>query len=115
MNVKKFAIADAPLERAPEQDGDVFIGNVVDQNDGGPVTVGFGRYAPDQTMTATLTHVEATVVIEGRLSVTTEAGTVTAGPGEVIYMSEGDTVTLRSHEDGAVFVFVTHPHWQETI
>ena len=115
MNVKKFSTADAPFERAPEQDGDIFIGNVVDQNDDAPVTVGFGRYAPDQTMTATLTHVEATVVIEGRLSVTTNAVTVTASPGEVVYMSKGDEVTLRSHEDGAVFVFVTYPNWQETI
>lgn len=115
MNVKKFAIADAPFERAPEQDGHIFLGNVVDQKDGGPITVGYGRYAPDQTMVATLTHVEATVILEGRLSVTTDAATVTAGPGEVVYMPKGETVTLRSHEDGAVIVYVTYPHWQETM
>ena len=115
LKVQKFTVADTPFERAPEQDGDIFLGNVVDQRHGGPITVGYGRYAPDQSMVATLTHVEATMVLEGRLSVTTDAGTATAGPGEVVYMSKGETVTLRSHEDGAVIVYVTYPHWQETM
>ena len=46
---------------------------------------------------------------------TAGGATVTAGPGEVIYMPKGETVSLRSHEDGAAFVFVTYPHWQETM
>lgn len=115
MPALKFSTADAPFQRAPEQDGDIFLGNLVDQRHGGPVTVGYGRYAPEQTMQATLTHVEATIVLEGRLSVTVDGATVTAGPGEVLYLSKGDTATLRSHEAGAVFVYVTYPHWQETI
>ena len=46
MKVAKFTVADAPFERAPGQAGDVLLGNVVDEKDGGPITVGFGRYAP---------------------------------------------------------------------
>lgn len=113
--LSKFTLADAAFARAPDQSGDIFLGNLVDQRHGGPVTVGYGRYAPDQSMEATLTHVEASVVLEGRLSVTAGAVTVDAGPGEVVYMAKGETVTLRSGAQGAVFVYVTYPHWQETI
>ena len=30
MQVRKFAISDATLERSPGQDGDIFVGNVID-------------------------------------------------------------------------------------
>ncbi len=53
------------------------------------------------------------VVLEGRLSVSTDAGTVTAGPGEIVYMPKGESVTIRSHEQGAITAYVTYPHWQE--
>lgn len=112
MNVVKFAIADAALERSPGQDGDVFAGNVVDQRDGAPVSIGFSRYAPDQSLSETITVDDVMVVLEGRLSVSTDAGTVTAGPGEIVYMPKGETVTIRSHEQGAVTTYVTYPHWE---
>lgn len=53
------------------------------------------------------------IVLEGRLSVSSDAGTVTAGPGEIVHMPKGDKVTIRSHEQGAVTAYVTYPHWQE--
>jgi ethanolamine utilization protein EutQ (cupin superfamily) len=31
MKVRRFTITDAALERSPGQDGDVFVGNLVDQ------------------------------------------------------------------------------------
>ena len=44
----------------------------------------------------------------------TAGGTVTAGPGEIVYMPKGESVTIRSHEQGgAVTACVTHPHWQK--
>jgi ethanolamine utilization protein EutQ (cupin superfamily) len=53
------------------------------------------------------------IVLEGRVSVESEAGTVTAGPGEMVYMPKGNAVTIRSHEDGALTAYVTYPHWRE--
>jgi ethanolamine utilization protein EutQ (cupin superfamily) len=53
------------------------------------------------------------VVLEGSLSVTSSAGTVTAVPGEFVYMPKGEAVTIRSHEEGAITAYVTYPHWQE--
>ncbi len=50
MKVAKFTAAEAPFERAPGQAGDVLLGNVADEPGGGSITVGFGRYGPNQTV-----------------------------------------------------------------
>lgn len=113
MKVCKFAIADASFERSPGQDGEIFAGNVVDQRHGGPITIGFGRYAPNQNLDEKLTVDDVMLILEGRLSVTSDGSIVTAGPGEIIYMPKGQTVTILSHEQGAVTAYVTYPHWQE--
>lgn len=113
MPVQKFALADAALERSPGQDDDIFVGNVVDQRHGAPVTIGFGRYGPNQSLTETIAVDDVMVILEGRLSVSTDAETVTAGPGEIVHMPKGELVTIRSHEQGAVTAYVTYPHWQE--
>jgi ethanolamine utilization protein EutQ (cupin superfamily) len=113
MKVCKFAIADASFERSPGQDGEIFAGNVVDQRHGGPITIGFGRYAPNQNLDEKLAVDDVMLILEGRLSVTSDGSIVTAGPGEIIYMPKGETVTIRSHEQGAVTAYVTYPHWQE--
>lgn len=113
MIVRKFALADASFERSPAQDGDVFAANMIDQRHGGPITIGFGRYGPDQSIEERLAVDDVMVVLEGRLSVSTDGGTLTAGPGEIVYMPKGHSVTIRSHEQGAVTAYVTYPHWQE--
>lgn len=111
--VKKFAVADASFERSPGQDEDIFAANMVDQRNGGPITVGFGRYGPNQTLSETLAVDDVMVVLSGKLSVTGPAGTVTGVVGEVIYMPKGEQVSIRSHEEGAITAYVTYPHWQE--
>jgi len=113
ISLSMFAIADASFERAPDQDGEVFVGSMVDQRQGGPITVGFGRYAPNQRLDAMIEVDDVMVVVEGRLSVESDAGTLTAGPGEIVHMPKGNKVTIRSHEQGAVTAYVTYPHWQE--
>ncbi|WP_423604251.1 hypothetical protein [Sphingomonas sp. MS122] len=113
MPVRKFAVADAVLERSPGQDGDVFAGNVVDQRHGAPVSIGFGRYGPGEGIEETMAVDDVMIVLEGRLSVSGGAGTVTAGPGEIVHMPKGEAVTIRAHEQGALTAYVTYPHWQE--
>jgi ethanolamine utilization protein EutQ (cupin superfamily) len=113
MSIRKFAISDASFERSPGQDGEVFAGNVIDQRHGGPITIGFGRYGPNQTLEETLAVHDVMVILKGQLSVSTKAGTVTAGPGEIVYMPKGESVTIRSYEQGADTAYVTYPHWQE--
>lgn len=112
MKLAKFTAADAPFERAPGQDGDVSLGNVVDEEDGGPITVGFGRYAPDQALRDTTVTDEAIVVTSGRLTVHSDDGEVTADPGEVVYLPRGTAVVITAHGEGAEIIYVTYPHWK---
>lgn len=113
MTVQKFAIADARFERSPGQDGDVWAGNLVDERHGGPITIGYGRYGPNQSMDEALAVHDVMIVLEGRLSVSSNGTTHEAGAGEIIYMPKGDKVTIRSHAEGAVTAYVTYPHWRE--
>ncbi len=113
MKVRKFTITDAALERSPGQDGDVFVGNLVDQRHASPITIGYGRYGPNQTLEETMAVDDVMVVIEGRLSVSGKSGSITAGPGEIVHMSKGQKVTICAHEQGAVTAYVTYPHWLE--
>lgn len=113
MEVRKIAISDASFIRSPGQNGDMFVGNVVDQRHGVPLTIGYGRYGPDQSADEDIAVDDVMIVLEGQVSVRSEAGTVTAGPGEIVYMPKGNKVTIRSHGEGAVTAYVTYPHWQE--
>ncbi|HEV2560295.1 MAG TPA: ethanolamine utilization protein [Microvirga sp.] len=113
MMVRKLTIADASFERSPGQEADVFAGNLVDERHGGPVTIGYGRYAPNQSIDERIAVDDVMVVLEGRLSVSTDDYMVTAGPGEIVYMPKGERVTIRSHEQGAVTAYVTYPHWRQ--
>ena len=80
MTVRKFAVSDAAFERSPGQDGEVFAANLIDQRHGGPITIGYGRYGANQSLEETIAVHDVMVVLEGRLSVSSNAGTVTAGP-----------------------------------
>jgi ethanolamine utilization protein EutQ (cupin superfamily) len=113
MKVRKFAVSDAAFERSPGQDGDVFAANLIDQRHGGPITIGYGRYGPNQRLDEEIAVHDVMVVLEGRVSVTTAGETYSAGFGEIIYMPKGETVSIRSHEHGALTAYVTYPHWQE--
>lgn len=88
---------------------------MVDQRHGGPVTIGYGRYGPNQSLDEILAVDDVMVILHGRLSVSTDGGTVTAGPGEIIYMPKGEAVTIRSHDEGATTAYVTYPHWEEAL
>ena len=113
MTVRKFAVTDVSLERTPGQQADVFVGNAIDQRHGAPITIGYGRYEPNQSIDEDIAVDDVMVVLEGRVSVASDAGTVTAGPGEIVHMPKGSSVTIRSHERGALTAYVTYPHWQE--
>lgn len=113
MKVQKFSINDANLVRSPSQDADIFVANLVDEKNGGPITIGYGRYAPGQSLTETMAVDDVMIVLEGRLTVSTTAGTVTAGPGEIVYMPKGEAVTIATEGEGALTAYVTYPHWAE--
>ncbi len=113
MKVQKFNVSDANLVKSPGQDADIFVGNLVDERHGGPVTIGYGRYAPHQTLTETMAVDDVMIVLQGSLAVSTGDGTVTAGPGEIVYMPKGSSVMITTEDEAALTAYVTYPHWAE--
>jgi ethanolamine utilization protein EutQ (cupin superfamily) len=113
MKVRKITMSEASFERSPDQDADIFAANVVDERQGGPLTIGYGRYGPDQRLDETLAVDDVMIVLEGRLTVSSAGESLTAGPGEIVYMPKGERVAIRSHGEGAVTAYVTYPHWRE--
>lgn len=113
MKVQKFGTEDAKFIRSPGQDGDIEVANLIDQRHDGPMTIGYGRYSPNQTLTETMKVHDVMIVLDGRISVSTADGTVTATRGEVIYMPEGQSVTITTDGEGALTAYATYPHWEE--
>lgn len=113
MSVKKFTVADANFERLDGLEAPIDTANLVDQRNGGPVTIGYGRYGPGAFLEETIAVHDTMIVLEGEVSVTSNTGTMTAGPGDIVYMPEGERVTIRAAEAGALTAYVTYPHWQE--
>lgn len=113
MKVHKYDRTAAKFERSPGQDADIFAANLADQRHGGPITIGYGRYGPDQTLETDIVVDDVMVVLEGKVSVEAQDETLTAGPGEIIYMPKGNSVVIRSHAQGALTAYVTYPHWSE--
>lgn len=113
MKVQKFSPSDAEFSRSPGQTGDIYVGNRVDERHGGPITIGYGRYAANQKLTETMAVDDVMIVLEGRVAVSTTAGTHIAGPGDIVYMPKGETVTIVTEGEGALTAYVTYPHWSE--
>lgn len=114
MAIRKFSVADASFNRVQSQEGGMSAANLVDQRHGSPVSVGYGRYAPNEHLTEELAVDDVMIVIEGELSVTSDGVTVRARSGEIVHMPKGSRVTIRAHDQGALTAYVTYPHWQET-
>lgn len=113
--VQKFSLNDAEFTRSPGQQADIFAANIVDQRHGGPITVGYGKYSPNQELFETLAVTDVMFIVEGSLSVSTQSGIVNAGQGEIVYMPKGEAITIRSGDEGAITAYVTYPHWQEHV
>lgn len=113
MRVQRFRPADAVFERSPGQDQDIFTADLVGEADGGPVTVGYGRWDPGVVLTETMAVHDTMVVLEGRLWISTDGeDTVEAGPGDIVHMPKGEMVTIRTRAEGARTAYVTWPHWR---
>jgi ethanolamine utilization protein EutQ (cupin superfamily) len=113
MSVRKLSSSEAKFERSPDQVGDIFIADMIGKDNGSPVTIGFGRYSPDQELSETMAVDDIMIILEGKLTVTSRDETHTAGPGDVVHMPKGEPVMIRSYGDGALTAYVTYPHWKD--
>lgn len=113
MKVGRFTLEDATLERSPDQNDEIYAGDLVNAAQGASVTVGYGRYGPGARLEETLAVHDVMIVLEGGLTVTSGDRSLSAGPGEIVYMPEGERVVIQAGEQGALTAYVTHPHWRE--
>ena len=113
MKVRSFTVAAAAFERSPGQEDEVYTANMVDERDGAPVTIGYGRWGPGSELTETMAVDDIMIVLEGELSVTSDGETHRAGPGGIVHMPKGERVTILAHAQGATTAYVTYPHWRE--
>lgn len=112
MKMRKFSYAEASMERSPGQSADIYTGNLVDERDGGAITIGYGRWDPNQTLEETMAVDDVMIILEGALSVTSGAETVWASAGDIVHMPKGQTVTIETQAEGARTAYVTYPHWR---
>lgn len=113
MKVRSFTIDDARFERSPGQDGGVFTANLVDERHGAPVTIGYGRYDPNESLTETMAVDDVMIVLEGSLEITSNGASAAVGPGGIVHMPKGEAVTIIAQGKGATTAYVTYPHWRE--
>lgn len=96
MTVRKITIADARSQQTPGQEADVQHGNIIDQRHGGPVTIEYGRYGAYQSIREDIKVDDVMMIFEGQITVTSDAGTDTAGPGEIAYTPKGSSLTITA-------------------
>jgi ethanolamine utilization protein EutQ (cupin superfamily) len=111
MKIRKFSRQDAIMERSPVQPGDILTGNLVDERDGGPITIGYGRWGKNQQLEMTLAVDDVMILLEGRLAVSFDGATVEAVAGDIVHMPKGETVRIEAREE-TVTAYVTYPHWR---
>ena len=66
----------------------------------------------DTTFPWTLNYDEMDYVIEGRLDIQTDRGTVSAGPGEIIYIPRGSPIRFSVTGHARFLYFVYTADWQ---
>lgn len=112
MKMQGFTFADAVMERSPGQNDEIETGDVVNDADGAPISIGYGRWGPGSRLTETMLVDDVMIVLEGGLEVTSEGKTVSAAPGAIVHMPEGVEVTITAGADGARTAYVTYPNWR---
>lgn len=112
MKIQVLSPAEASFERAPGQDADVFTANLVDERQGGPITIGYGRYGPRESLRETIVVDDVMIVLEGQLTITADGQDRIASPGNIVYMPRGEAVEIRASDEGALTAYVTWPHWK---
>ncbi|MFI6304492.1 cupin [Amycolatopsis thailandensis] len=109
MSVEHFTSDDAStwFQRLDQQ---IFLADVLSQDSGAAMSVGFGRYRKGEKNPWKMTYDEALIITSGVFTVEGPSGSVTAHAGEVIYLRAGTEVVYAADEDTEL-VYVTYPHW----
>lgn len=64
------------------------------------MTIGYGRYGAGESIDEKIAVEDVMIILEGQITVTSDAGCETAGPDEIIYMPKGVSLTIAAGERG---------------
>lgn len=109
MSVESYTSGDAStwFQRLDQQ---IFLADVLSQDSGAAMSVGFARYGKGEKNPWKMTYDEALIITSGAFTVEGPSGPVSARAGEVIYLRAGTEVVYVADEDTEL-VYVTYPHW----
>jgi len=88
----------------------IFLGDVLDDTNSTSMGAGFARYGKGASNDWIVTYDEVLIIIKGIFSVKTAEGTVTAHPGEIIFLTSGTELTYMAEEESEL-VYVSCPQW----
>jgi ethanolamine utilization protein EutQ (cupin superfamily) len=115
MSLERFSISDVKHWQRVRNahSGEIFVGDVVDEERSNSMAAGFCRYDAGASNTLTVSFDEALVIVDGRLTITTAEGERSAGPGEILWLDAWTKVTYSAEEETTI-IFFTFPIWQQT-
>jgi ethanolamine utilization protein EutQ (cupin superfamily) len=91
----------------------IFLGDIVDETNSQSMGVGYARYDKGESNEWTVTDDEVLVILKGSFTVESDTASVTAGPGEMIWLESGTPVVYKANE-AVRLVDVTSPVWGST-
>lgn len=95
-------------------DGEAFVGYVADRREGSPMGLAFVHFEAGVNFDFSWPYDELSVVTEGRLTVRTAEGVISAGPGQILNQPRGVPGTFEI-EERLRMVCVHHPTFQEAV
>ncbi|CAM4008663.1 hypothetical protein GCM10009799_41290 [Nocardiopsis rhodophaea] len=95
-------------------DAEVFIGDVLTEENSKSMGGGFACFLPEASMTWSPSYDEAIIVLAGKFTVDSKDSSATAGPGEMIWVEAGTSVTFRAGREKVWLAFATYPLWGTT-
>lgn len=113
-NPRHLTSAD-PLTWYRYRDEPIVLADAVDASSSDSMSVGFARYDAGAVNPWTVQYDEALIVTRGRFSVRTADRTVTADPGEVIFLTAGTELEYVGEVDDTEVVYVSYPHWMGAV
>lgn len=91
----------------------IFLGDVRDESNSTSMGVGYARYANGEFNAWTVTYDEVLIILNGSFGVEFDGRSVTAGPGEMIWLEAGTSLVYKANTE-VLLVYVSYPVWGAT-
>ena len=113
MTVSHYSSKDAAFFQYLDEE--IFVGDVLDGEQSETMSAGYYRNLKKGARNDWIvSYDEVLVVLRGALTIRSADQTITARPGEIIFLRKGTQIAYEAAEDDTEAVYVTYPHWLKT-